>query len=85
MIKFSTAVNTYQLLQLRQRGYHILPVAWPVCARVAQQVELLQEQVGLQAVQRQQPCLGHKVDCEVELLQGLAALQVLQLGDVVDC
>lgn len=76
--------RTHQLAQLRQLCDHILPVAWPVCAWVACEEQLLQVVVGCQAGQGQQACLGYEVDGEVQPLQGLTALQVLNLGDVVD-
>ena len=47
-------------------------------------MQLLELRIALQAVQGQQARLGHKIDCQVQLPQGLTALQVLDLGQVVD-
>lgn len=74
----------HQLCELRQLAHNVLPVAVPVCAGVAYEEELPQVVVSCKAGYAEQACLGHKVEREVQLLQRLAALQVLHLGDVVD-
>ena len=73
----------HQLMQVEQRGHHVWAVAWPLCTGIAQQEELPQVDILLQAGHAEQPGLVDEVDGKVQLLQGLTVLQVLDLGDVV--
>jgi hypothetical protein len=60
-----------------------LAVARPVGAGVSHEVHISQVLIGAQRVKRQQTLLRYEIHCEVQLVQRLAALQVLNLGDVV--
>ncbi len=55
----------------------------PFSTGIAKQVQLCKVIIVLQALYRQQSCLVKEVHCEVKLLQGLTALQVLYLGQIV--
>ena len=71
-------------MKLREECDDVGPIVLPAGTWVAQQVKLLELAVALQAGQGQQPCLGNEVHGQIQLPQRLAALQVLDLGQVVD-
>lgn len=77
--------EAHQLLQLRQVGYHVGPVALPLCAGIAQQVQLPEVNVACQAEHAAEAALWHKVCCEIQPFQGLAALHILDALYVVEC
>jgi len=63
------AVGAHQLCQLWQLCYHILAVATPVCAGVANQEQLLQVVVCCEAAQAEEACLRDEVDGQIKPLQ----------------
>ena len=74
---------TVEFCQRWQQGECVFAKAVPVAARVAHEVHIAQELVMLQRAEGQQAGHRYKVHGQVQLLQGLAALQVFNLRDVV--
>lgn len=77
--------RAHQFLQLWQSSNHILAVAWPVNTGVADEIHLAQVDIPSQAGQGGEPREAHKIDGEIQLLEGFAALKILNCGDIVDC
>ena len=76
-------IAAHQGLQLRKGCNSEGAVAWPLGAGVSQQMQLLQIIVALQAAHAREGCCVDEVGGEVQLLQALALLEVLHLGDIV--
>lgn len=81
------AEHCHRIYQSAEGGHHsnqVGPVAFPLAAGIAKAMQVLEVNVVLQGMHREQTGLADEVESDIKLLQGLATLQVLQFGYIVE-